>query len=212
MSTTFSERSEPGYFGRRGIAFLVMVLLHIVVIWAFVNGFAARAIKHVETIIEANTVEQVKPKDLPPPPPPQELKNQVQVQVIAPDINISVPADAPPPPITNTTTQVVAPAPISAPPRPSGPTVGLGKVTYAPDPNDYYPDQAKRNGEEGRPLVKLCTDLKGRVASTEIANSSGHGDLDEAALKYAKAIPIQTSAGGWQACGGLCFAASEVCD
>ena len=207
MSSSYLQRHDDGYMGRRGIALVLIALLHAVVIWAFLNGFAAKAIKRVKDVIEASTVEQVKPKDLPPPPPQEELKQEVKVQVVAPDIDIKVPVDAPPPPITNTTTQPVVKAPPAPPPpKPSGPTTGLGKATYAPDPNDYYPDDSKRNGEEGRPIVHVCADAKGRVSSAEILTSSGHPSLDTNAIKYAKAIRFKPALENGQpvpACGNL---------
>jgi protein TonB len=167
---------------RRMVAFAAIIAVHALVIWAFISGFANEGARYVQTILETNIIQQEKPKDLPPPPPPVDLKERPPVQVVAPDINITVPVDLPPPPITNVTTQ-------PAPPPPRAITPGTPvKVTYSPDVADYYPESSRRNGEEGRAIVKICVSAAGKIDSAEIANTTGHPLLDEAALKVAKAM------------------------
>jgi protein TonB len=61
------------------------------------------------------------------------------------------------------------------------------KATYVPNLGDYYPGVSLRAGEEGRAIVKVCITTSGTVDSAEIANSTGHPLLDEAALKFARA-------------------------
>jgi len=119
-----------------------------------------------------------------------DLKVPPPVQVVAPEVNITIPVA--PPPI-----HVVA-----APPKPAAPIrvapvpiVGA-RVTYAPDVQDYYPDASRRNNEEGRVLVHLCVDPRGRVGTADVATTSGHPGLDEAALKYAKALRFKAATQG----------------
>jgi len=175
---------EANLFSRRAIVFIAIVVLHIFIIYAFATGLAKSGQRYLQTILQTTVIEQEKPKDLPPPPPPVDLKEKPPVQVIAPDINITVPVDAPPPPITNVTTKA-PPAP-PAPPRPVAPGTPLSR-TSAPDVADYYPEQARREGQEGRPQVKVCVGANGKLASAEVATSSGFPLLDEAAVKVAKA-------------------------
>jgi protein TonB len=170
------------YLSRRGGAFLGIIVLHIVLIWAFINGFAQTGVRYVQTILQTNIIQTEKPKDLPPPPPPVDLKERPPVQVIAPDINISIPVDTPPP-IQQVTTEKVAPTP----PQPRAIVPGTPvKITNQVDVNQYYPDQSRRNGEEGRAIVKICVNVTGKIDSTEIATSSGFPLLDDAALKVSK--------------------------
>jgi protein TonB len=174
---------DSNFLQRRGIALLFIIVLHILAIWAFASGFANNGVRYVETILQTKEIQIEKPKDLPPPPPPVDLKERPPVQVVAPDINITVPVDAPPPPIQAVTTQHV-----EAPPPPRAIVQGTGvKVTYQPDVTQYYPDSSRRAGEEGRVTVKVCVDTSGKVASTDVITSSGHPDLDAAALKVAHA-------------------------
>jgi len=176
---------DNAHTSRRLVAFGAIILVHVLVIWGFVSGFANQGARYVQTILQTTVIQTEKPKDLPPPPPPVDLKERPPVQVIAPDINITVPVEAPPPPITNTTTQAVPPPPPA--PRAIVPGTPV-KPTFVPDVQDYYPDISRRNGEEGRSVVKICVNTGGKIDSVEIATSSGHPALDEAALKYAKAM------------------------
>ncbi len=186
LDTTMSYYpQDSAHVSRKLIAFGAIILIHILVIWAFVSGFANHGARYVQTILQTTVIQTEKPKDLPPPPPPVDLKERPPVQVIAPDINITIPVEAPPPPITNTTTQAVPPAPPA--PRAIVPGTPV-KPTFVPDVQDYYPDISRRNGEEGRVVVKICVNTGGKIDSVEVSNSSGHSALDEAALKYAKAM------------------------
>src|SRR5579863_1762689 len=170
--------TDSGHLSRRFIAFLAIIVVHALVIWAFISGFANQGARYVQTILETNIIQTEKPKDLPPPPPP--------VQMIAPEINITVPVEAPPPPITNVTTQPQAPPP----PRAIVPGTPV-KVTYQPDVQDYYPEVSRRNNEEGRPVVKICVNAAGKIDSVEITTPSGHPLLDDAALKVAKLMKFK---------------------
>jgi protein TonB len=175
---------NSNYLSRRGIAFLGIVVIHAFLIWAFIEGFAITGVRYVQTILQTNIIQTEKPKDLPPPPPPVDLKERPPVQVIAPDINISVPVDTPPP-IQQVTTERVAPAPVA----PRAPVPGTNmKVTYAPDVKDFYPDSSKRNNEAGRALVKVCVSSAGKLENAEVSTTSGFPLLDDAAIRYAKAM------------------------
>jgi protein TonB len=179
---TYYAPHDSSYMQRRVVAFAAIIAVHVLVIWAFISGFANEGARYVQTILETNIIQQEKPKELPPPPPPVDLKERPPVQVVAPDINITVPVDLPPPPITNVTTQ-------PAPPPPRAITPGTPvKPTYIPDVQDYYPESSRRNGEEGRAIVKICVSAAGKIDSAEIATTTGHPLLDEAALKVAHAF------------------------
>jgi protein TonB len=180
---TISTVHNSSYVSRRLGAFVAILVVHAFVIWAFISGFANEGARYVQTILETNIIQTEKPKDLPPPPPPVDLKERPPVQMIAPDINITIPVEAPPPPITNVTTQPAPPPP----PRAIVPGTSV-KVIFSPDPNDYFPDISRRNGEEGRAIVKVCVNVAGKIDSVEVVTSSDHPMLDEAALKVAKAM------------------------
>jgi protein TonB len=174
---------ETSIFSKRAIVFLVIVVFHVLVIYAFATGLAKSGQRYLSTILQTTMIQQEKPKDLPPPPPPVDLKEKPPVQVIAPDINITVPVEAPPP-IQNVTTKAAPPPP----PTPRAVTPGTPiKPISMPDVHDYYPEQARRDGQEGRAQVKVCVGANGKIASAETATTSGFPALDEAAIKVAKA-------------------------
>jgi TonB family protein len=60
-----------------------------------------------------------------------------------------------------------------------------------PDIDLYYPQESRAAGEEGTIKVRACFDLKGRVATREISESSGNVRLDEAAIRFARAFMFQ---------------------
>ena len=50
----------------------------------------------------------------------------------------------------------------------------------------HYPSSARTNGRQGEAKISLCIDVKGKVSSVELVESTGHADLDKATLEYAK--------------------------
>jgi periplasmic protein TonB len=174
---------DASFLSKRAIVFVAIVVLHVIIIYAFASGLAKSGQRYLQTILQTNIIQTEKPKDLPPPPPPVDLKEKPPVQVIAPDINITVPVDIPPP-ITNVVKAVTAPPPPA--PRPVAPT--KLEVISKPDVRDFYPDQARREGTEGRAQVKICINTSGKVDTAEVVTSSGSPLLDEAAIKVGKAF------------------------
>lgn len=53
---------------------------------------------------------------------------------------------------------------------------------------EFYPRQAIERGWEGRVVLLLALDAAGRVTGIEVASSSGHAILDDAALRAATRI------------------------
>ena len=76
------------------------------------------------------------------------------------------------------------------PPRAIVPGTSV-KVTFSPDVQEYYPEVSRRNGEEGRAVVKVCVNVAGKIDSVEVATGTGHPLLDEAALKVARAMKFK---------------------
>ena len=160
---------ETSIFSKRAIVFVAIVVFHVLVIYAFATGLAKSGQRYLSTILQTTMIQQEKPKDLPPPPPPVDLKEKPPVQVIAPDINITVPVEAPPP-IQNVTTKAAPPPPPA--PRAVVPGTPIKPISM-PDVHDYYPEQARRDGQEGRAQVKVCVGANGKIESAETASTSG---------------------------------------
>lgn len=58
------------------------------------------------------------------------------------------------------------------------------RYAHAPGPN--YPDHARREGKQGRVLLRVLVDERGRSKVTEVNQSSGSAALDSAALDAVK--------------------------
>lgn len=147
------------------------------------------------------TVELVRPADPPkPPPPPPPKPKPLPVKEIAP-----MPVLAPPPVVVPELPRVqdlpaitLPPAPPDPAPRPDVPAP-IAPVAAAPaiaplvpprfdaayldNPAPSYPALARRLREEGRVLLRVFVTAEGRAGSVEVAKSSGHARLDEAALE-----------------------------
>ncbi len=69
--------------------------------------------------------------------------------------------------------------------RPSGPTA---RMTRPVNPDDYYPAGSIRREEQGSPVVRVCVGSSGRILrEPEVTDTSGFPELDDAAIKVAKA-------------------------
>jgi len=178
--STYYRPHDAEFFSKRLIIFIAIVAFHGLIVWAFVTGLATGAKNLIVTILKTNIIQTEKVQELPPPPPQAKLNVPPPVTVVAPDVIINIPQA--PPPVT-----IVKPTVVKAIAPPAPRPVVPAKVSYAPDTQDYYPPQSRRNNEEGRAMVHICVDERGRVATAAVDGSSGHALLDDAAVRLAKA-------------------------
>src|SRR6202051_5167341 len=63
---------EPSLFsGRRGAAFIAVILLHVLMVWAFYTGLAGKLVQTIIPPVEIAQIDKPKDVDKPPPPPPK---------------------------------------------------------------------------------------------------------------------------------------------
>ncbi len=138
----------------------------------------------------------IDPPALPPPQPPP------LAQPTPPAASVPRPQ---PPAITPPAAAIVDPAPIAVPTLAVAPATTLGAVTdtpayvpgiasdapmtgialqYAHAPSPDYPREALRRGAEGVVQLQILVDASGRPQEVRIHRSSGHRDLDQAALRH----------------------------
>lgn len=119
-------------------------------------------------------VRQAKPLPLRVLLPPTEFAQALatEVEPPAPRAQAAVPA----------TTPVAAEKPRALAGR------ALGKALAALAGEEFYPREAIRQGIEGRVVLLLTLDEAGHLARIEVASSSGHALLDEAARQAAGRI------------------------
>jgi protein TonB len=177
---------EPSMFsGKRGVALLVVILLHVVVGWAFYTGLASRL---AQTIIPPVEIAQIdKPKDVDKPPPPPPKLEEIKPYVPPPEfVDIQAPQEQTNAIAVVTQTQQVAQAPVvaAAPPAPKASTnIKMDPKHPLKIGEEYYPDASKRANEEGRCTVQVTVSADGRITNETIQTSSGFPRLDEACLK-----------------------------
>lgn len=175
----------------------VVIVMHIILGWALINGLARKVVEVVKGPIETKIIEEVKPPPPPPPenlPPPPKLPPPPPAYMPPPEVKI----ETPPPPAPTITVQTTPPPPappvaIAPPPAPEPPAPApAAPARVAPQVNfnndctkPSYPPAAARAEATGVVRIKVTVGVDGRASATEIAKSSGpsreHKLLDRAA-------------------------------
>ncbi|MEX3581692.1 MAG: energy transducer TonB [Burkholderia sp.] len=165
----------------RRYAGIAIVLLHVVLIYALLNGLATKVVQVIQQPIETRIIEPVKP----PPPLPMPV-------VKLPPPKFAPPPFVPPPelqtPVVHQTTPMVSapvtvPPPVAAPaPKPVSHKVGV----VCPNSDQIrgsilYPQGAQENNITGDVLIEFTVDANGKISNERVAQSADF-DLDRAAL------------------------------
>ncbi|HTC18137.1 MAG TPA: energy transducer TonB [Stellaceae bacterium] len=139
----------------------LVVLVHVVLIYALVHALARRSIDLLQQPVEARIIA-VAPPEPAKPPPPEKIAPPPKPFVPPPEVQLpSAPAAAGA--ITGSA---------NAPPM----------VDRAQSRDPDYPAAARREGEQGSVVLQVLIGIDGRVRDARIAQSSGFADLDQAAL------------------------------
>ncbi|MFO1465235.1 MAG: energy transducer TonB [Steroidobacteraceae bacterium] len=177
---------EPSLFsGKRGLVFLLVIIFHIGLGYALVNGLGAKIVQVIIPPVEIAQIDKPKTDDKPPPPPPK--IEEVKPFVPPPEV-VDIQADlAPTNAITSTTSvKQAAPPPVAAPKAIAHTNIRMDPKHPLKIGEDYYPDASKRNGEEGTCRVQLKVAANGIIEEASIQQTSGFPRLDEACLKAVK--------------------------
>jgi protein TonB len=168
----------------RQIALVAVAVLHVLLGYAVVSGFAISVVKKIVEPLEAvNVKEEAPPPDEPPPPPPKE----VEIPPYVPPPEVTVQTEAPTNTITTQSTVARPDPPVVAPPAPPAPPA----PAVAPTPatprgrgnvfsDDDYPSASRAAEEEGVTRVSYLIGVDGRVTECEVTQSSGFKRLDDA--------------------------------
>ena len=164
----------------RIVGFGIVILIHIILVWAIATGLARKVYEKVAGPIETKVIEE-KVKPPPPPekvvPPPPDIKAppppfvpvpEVQIQAPAPPAVIAAVSTAPPP-----TTEVTRSPPPVAAPVAAKPT----KITAAMVCTKMGKPEPPSVNWSGEALYKAVATVKaGRVTSVEITPLRGGVD------------------------------------
>ena len=179
--------AEPRDSGRRFTGLVIVVILHVILGYALVQGLARKIVEVVRAPLETKIVEEVKPPppEKPPPPPPK-LSTPPPPYIPPPEVQVQVPVQAPT--ITAVTpvkpAEPVPPPAAPAPPAPEAPRAPVKTppvVLASACDKPAYPAAALRANETGIVQLNFLIDVDGSVVESNVARSSGSKRLDEAA-------------------------------
>jgi protein TonB len=165
---------------RRVISLGFVALFHIIVIYAFASGLAQQLAQKLPEELKAEIVPPKLPDVKPPPPPPPDLTKPPPPFVPPPEINIQTES-----PVTNTITVSKTPPPPAAVEKATGITAPASIGATHSCLERFYPPLAVRLNQEGTTLLAFHILPDGSVANATVAESSGHDDLDDAAVRCA---------------------------
>jgi protein TonB len=188
--------AEPADSGKRLIGFALVVVFHVVLIYALVNGLARKIVEVIKPPLQAKLIEDMKapPPDKPPPPPPPKLATPPPPFIPPPEVVIQVPVAAQAAAISATTdvkpaTEVVRPAVAR-----TAAVIDPGTACAKPE----FPPAALRAQQEGVVTLKFLIEVDGRVLESKIERSSGYRILDEAARRALGRCKFRPATAGGQ--------------
>ena len=188
----FSTRQDDSR--RRWTGLAAVVLFHVLLGWALMNGLARKVADSVSVLVETRIIEEVQP----PPPPPPPVKPAAPKTVVAPKAAAPAPqkmeptppqrapVPAAPMPVPPVSPPDNAPAPVVreaaaaplAPPKPVGPVAAGIACSRTPPP------QAPSVSSEVRGSIFVIGTLKGgRVVQVDVERTSLRGVTDRRVLR-----------------------------
>jgi TonB family protein len=183
-ATLVYDRFDWALLSRRTVVLLSILALHVLLIYCFATGLARKIVTVIAPPIHVGFIDKPRERPLPPPPAPTLVRPRLDIPKSL--VQIDSPPDTSAIREPPTQPQKVALVP-------SHPSIPVTRVTGGPargfpNTDDYYPAAARRLGETGSSVVRVCVDARGRLtAAPTIAQSSGSGRLDEGAITLAKA-------------------------
>jgi periplasmic protein TonB len=190
----FAQQQRNPLKHMAGITFVV--LLHILLIYALINGLAHKLVAVMQKPVETKIIEEVKP------PPPPEIKLPPPPKLLAPPPPFIPPPEVQiqtPPPVNTITAQTATPPPpqqfTTAPPVAAAPAAGPAKSVTIVCPNTReiagqieFPARAIRAGlQSGDVVISFTVGAGGATSNFAVVNSSNKLFTDTA-LEAAKKL------------------------
>lgn len=201
--------------GTKATKLAVVAGIHVILGVAFVHSLNTRHVQMPK--VAEDLLVMIQPEIPPPPPPPPEppkpMPKMAPPEIVAPKVEVETPPPENPPQLQATTepdpapAQPAQPTQAEAPPAQPSDNSGAMRTAVLADPNGCakpdYPANAARNGETGTVTLALMVGVDGKVTSSRIQKSSGHRDLDKAAVnalsmcRFKPATNNGTPEAGW---------------
>jgi periplasmic protein TonB len=163
---------------RRFVSVIVVGALHLVLIWALATGLASQLMQKLPDELSTEVIKDKPPEqNKVPPPPPPELVKPPPPFVPPPDITVTTETPAANTITTQSTIQHVEPKPQISSPAAIGRPHACGRA--------QYPALAVRLNHEGNTSLSFTIGTDGGVSNVSVTNSSGHDELDQAAVTCA---------------------------
>lgn len=173
---------------KHSIGFAVVVLIHVLVVYALVSGLARKVVDVIKQPLETKIIEAPKPPPETLPPPlatPPKLEAPPPPFIPPPEVQIQAPPQpAPAIAVTQSTPPPVMPAvqSVPAPPAPAAVAVGVACPNSQRARSQVaYPRAAQRQQLTGDTLVEFTVSPDGAVADARIVRSS-HRVFDDVSL------------------------------
>lgn len=192
------------------VSISLVIVLHVLVIWALANGLARKAVPVLHAPVETKIIEEVKPPSppsmrielAPPPkftPPPAAFVAPPEVRVQAPPppqttitVTPTAPAAEPPGPAAPRVQAPPTPAPLATPAPPNPMTASVicpGYMTVLSEAG--FPREAARAGvDRGSVTLKLTIAGDGSIARVDVVSSTSR-TFNRGATQAARRITCQ---------------------
>lgn len=190
----FSQQEQT--LSKRFSGLAIVILLHVVVLYALVSGLAKRVVDVVRAPIETKVIEEVKAPPPPPEivvPPPPKLEAPPPPFIPPPEVQISAPAPVQPTITASTPTPPAvvelapvappAPPPVAVAPPPPKPVVASIGVACQKLVAPVMPSRAVEEGINGTVKARI-TIRNSKVINVDIVSAKPRGVFD-AAVKTA---------------------------
>jgi protein TonB len=184
MTTGLRHSVDSGYRSRRAVAFMAIVVLHVLAIWVLANGIARSGARYQSSILQTRLLSLEKPRETPPPPVLVVIRQSAPLTLVVPEITIADPVDPPQAPIQDFSKQQDSDDKAGAQPPPEIPSgaMTMPRPITRPHGPDRYPRESFLAKETGRTTIRICISATGAVDSVEVAATSGYPRLDRAAV------------------------------
>jgi periplasmic protein TonB len=196
LGTSFIDEGQRSPAPRL-IGLAAVVLLHVGLIYALINGLGKNIIDAVQPPIETRILPDSgpPPADVAPLPPPPPLAPPPPPVIALPQIVIQQPPPPPPPPVQQSTPALPAvppkppmarPQPPAARPHPIASAVSDSAVSASPvsKGQPHYPPRMLEDGREGRVDVICDIDPQGVPRNCSVTNQVGGPEFVASALDW----------------------------